>query len=152
MKSTLDAYKTAQINAPIKQNELEAKALIKTASLLNIIKENWEEKKGELDEALSMNRRLWTILTGNINDADNPLPVAIKQNVANLAYFIFKRTIEILANPKPESLEIIININLNIARGLFENKSENTENAEKTEKPSDEPQTPPTNNPLNETI
>ena len=148
MKKSIDAYKTAQINAPIKQNELEARALIKTASLLNVIKENWEEKKDDLDDALNMNRRLWTILTGNINDADNPLPVEIKQNVANLAYFIFKRTIDIMANPRPEALEIMININLNIARGLFENKPDNQEAVSNENQES----APAPNKPLNETI
>ena len=34
------------------QNELESRAFIRTASALNLIKEHWEEKKGELPEAL----------------------------------------------------------------------------------------------------
>ncbi|MGD9637791.1 MAG: flagellar biosynthesis regulator FlaF [Alphaproteobacteria bacterium] len=149
MKSSIDVYNAAQKKAPIKQNELEARALIKTASLLNVIKENWEEKKDELDEALSMNRRLWAILTGNINDADNPLPVNIKQNVANLAYFIFKRTVDIMVNPTPQSLEVLININMNIARGLYENKSAETEEAPKQEDGEETP--PPPSKPFNGT-
>ncbi len=98
--------------------QLEANALIKTASELNRVRQNWDEKKGDLNGALELNRRLWTVLVGNVNDEDHPLPVELKQNIANLAYFIFKRTIDVMANPKPESLDVLININMNLAKGL----------------------------------
>ena len=35
----------------MKESELESRALIRTASGLNLIKEHWEERKGELEEA-----------------------------------------------------------------------------------------------------
>jgi len=98
--------------------QLEANALIKTASELNRVRQNWDDKKDELNNALELNRRLWTVLVGNINDDDHPLPVELKQNIANLAYFIFKRTIDVMTNPKPESLDVLININMNLAKGL----------------------------------
>lgn len=46
----------------LEQTELESRALIRTASALNAIMENWDERKSELDEALEKNRKLWTIL------------------------------------------------------------------------------------------
>lgn len=54
------------------QNELESRAFIRTASALNLIKEHWEEKKGELPEALDKNRRLWTIIASAMQESDCP--------------------------------------------------------------------------------
>lgn len=106
------------------QVELESRALIKTASRLNQIKENWEQNIGDLDEALEKNRRLWTIIAGAMSDNSSPQPKELRQNLLSLSVFVFKRTLEILADPKPESLDILININMNIARGLSEKPSE----------------------------
>ena len=57
----LQQYSTNEVNT-LNQVELESRALIRTASALNLIKENWETRKNELDEALEKNRKLWTIL------------------------------------------------------------------------------------------
>ena len=40
----------------LEQTELESRALIRTASALNAIMENWDERKSELVEALEKNR------------------------------------------------------------------------------------------------
>jgi flagellar protein FlaF len=49
---------------------------------------------------------------------ENPLPPGIRQNVANLGLFVFNHTIAIMANPNPESLDSLININRELAAGL----------------------------------
>ena len=69
---------------------------------------------------MEKNRRLWTIIAGAMGDNTSPQPEELKKNILNLSMFVFKRTLEILADPKPESLDILININMNIARGLSE--------------------------------
>ncbi len=102
------------------QVELESRALIKAASSLNFIKENWEQKHGDLNDALDKNKRLWTIIAGAISDNSSPQPPELRQNLLSLAMFVFKHTLDIISNPKPESLDILININMNIARGLSE--------------------------------
>ena len=102
------------------QNELEARALVRTASRLNNIKEKWPVTTAELNEALDLNRKLWTILVTGATEETNPLPVEIKQNIFNLAHFIFKHTFAVMAKPAAQSLDILININMNIARGLNE--------------------------------
>ncbi len=58
----------------LEQTELESRALIRTASALNAIMENWDERKSELDEALEKNRKLWTILASAMGEADCPQP------------------------------------------------------------------------------
>lgn len=103
------------------QTELESRALIRTASTLNAIKENWDERKSELDEALEKNRKLWTIIASAMHEEDCPQPAEIKKSILSLAMFIFQRTVEILVNPTPDKLDALININMNIAKGLSGN-------------------------------
>ncbi|MFT6659969.1 MAG: flagellar protein FlaF [Maritalea sp.] len=92
--------------------------LSKSAAQLQRIKEDWDNKKSELEGALTYNRKLWTVFLTSVTKDDNPLPVAIKQNVANLGIFVMNQTIEALANPAPEALAVLININKELATGL----------------------------------
>lgn len=118
----LQQYSANDVNS-MDQVELESRALVRTASALNSIKDNWEERKSELDEALEKNRRLWTIIASAMQEADCPQPPEIKSNIVNLAVFIFKKTVSIMVDPKPESLSVLIDINMNIARGLSQNEA-----------------------------
>lgn len=110
-------YAKAEISG-MGQVELESRALIRTASSLNNIRENWAQNSGCLEEALEKNRRLWTIIASAMSDDSSPQPADVRHNILNLSVYVFKRTLEILADPKPESLKILIDINMNIARGL----------------------------------
>lgn len=123
--NVLDKYTATQVSS-LGQVELESRALINTASRLNSIKENWEDEKVGLNDALEKNRRLWTILATSMSEDDCPQPVEIKSNITNLAMFVFKKTMSIMVEPKPESLDILISINMNIAKGLSDKEvSEN---------------------------
>ena len=113
--NTMGGYVQNEI-AGMNEAELEIRALINTASALNFVKENWDEKeKDDLNKALDKNRRLWSILASAMQEEDCPQPLEIKQNIINLANFIFKRTTEIIAKPEPQKLDILININMNIS-------------------------------------
>jgi flagellar biosynthesis activator protein FlaF len=98
--------------------ELEASVLLKAASRLQAVRDDWNGRRGELDDALTFNRKLWTILVTSATDADNPLPPAIKTNIANLAIFVFERTITVMIEPAPEKLGALVTINREIAAGL----------------------------------
>jgi flagellar biosynthesis activator protein FlaF len=50
--------------------------------------------------------------------ADNPLPEEIKRNIMRLSYFIDNQALDVLSDPGPQKLDIIIKINQNIAAGL----------------------------------
>lgn len=115
------AYVQTQVSG-LTESELESRALIKTASALNDIKEHWDEKKTELPQALEKNRRLWSIIATAMGEPDCPQDKAVKINIINLSIFIFKRINMILGaeDPKPELLNILIDINMNIAKGLNE--------------------------------
>jgi flagellar biosynthesis activator protein FlaF len=98
--------------------ELEATVLLKAASRLQAVRDDWQGRQAELDDALTYNRKLWTILVTSVTDADNPLPQVIKNNIANLALFVFERTITVMTEPAPEKLGALVTINREIAAGL----------------------------------
>lgn len=99
--------------------DLEADLLLNAAARLQAIRDGWESKQVELNSALLYNRKLWSIFVTSATSEDNPLPVAIRQNVANIGLFVFKQTLAVMANPKPENLGTLININREIAAGLL---------------------------------
>jgi len=98
--------------------ELEASLLSKSAAQLQRIKDDWDNKQSELEGALTYNRKLWTVFLTSVTKDENPLPIAIKQNVANLGIFVMNQTITVLARPAPEKLAVLININKELAAGL----------------------------------
>jgi len=115
----LEAYRAGQ-KIGESGREIEAAALTRCALMLKECRENWDapDRDGALDEALLVNQRVWSILQSELVRDDNPLPVEIRQNLLTLSVFIDNRIIQIMANPIPEKLKIIIDINLNLAAGL----------------------------------
>lgn len=103
--------------------ELEASVLLKSASRLQRVKDGWAVGMKDLNPALLYNRTLWTIFATSVTEGESPLPKEIRQNIANLAIFIFKRTVEVQATPAPELLDSLININRQIAAGLLQKAS-----------------------------
>lgn len=98
--------------------ELEASLLSKSAAQLQRIRDDWDIKKPELDGALTYNRKLWTVFMTSVTSDENPLPTLIKQNVANLGIFVMNHTMSTLANPEARKLDVLININKELAAGL----------------------------------
>ncbi len=98
--------------------ELEAAVLMKAAVRLQAIRDDWNGRGGDLGEALTYNRKLWTILVTEATEATNPLPRSIKQNIANLGLFVFNHTVSLMMQPSPERLGALITINREIAAGL----------------------------------
>ncbi len=117
-----NSYKQNDLKA-LPHNQLEARTLIKAASMLNRIKEDWQGRvKAELVPALEHNRKLWTILSSEMAEEDHPMDHNLRQNIVNLAFFIFKHTIKVMAmkTPTPKDIEVLITINMEIAKGLNE--------------------------------
>ncbi len=99
--------------------ELEADLLLNAAARLQAIRDGWDGRRPELDAALIFNRKLWSIFVTSATSPENPLPAGVRQNVANLGIFVFKQTLAILADPKPETLGSLITINRELAAGLL---------------------------------
>jgi flagellar protein FlaF len=115
----LNAYKQT-IKATVSGRDLEASVLTKAAHLLKDCQKRWDEEGNfkRLDEALTFNQKIWTIFQDELAREDNPLPKELRANILNLSLFIDKRIVEIMNKPIPDKLDIIININLNLAAGL----------------------------------
>ncbi|HTB01587.1 MAG TPA: flagellar biosynthesis regulator FlaF [Bradyrhizobium sp.] len=117
MSHAAQAYaRTSQTTAP--PREIEAQALLKAARQLQDVQTNWAGPNKNMHNALLFNRRLWTIFMSAAETDDNPQPLEIRQNIANLALFVMQRTIEIQLNPDPTKLKSLIDINCNLAAGL----------------------------------
>jgi flagellar biosynthesis activator protein FlaF len=91
---------------------------MKAAMRLQSIKDDWDNRHNDLDEALTYNRKLWTILVSSMSNPENQLPAPIKQNIVNLGAFIFKQTITLMLEPNPQLIDGLVNINRELAAGL----------------------------------
>jgi flagellar protein FlaF len=86
---------------------------------LQSVQESWDQKRAQLDEALLHNRRLWSIFLSEMTDAKNPMPMNVRQNVANIGLFVMNHTVTVMNDPRPQHLGSLININREIAAGLL---------------------------------
>jgi flagellar protein FlaF len=99
--------------------ELEANLLLQAASRLRAARDAATQDRPKLDDALLFNRKLWSIFLTSVTSPDNPLPAAIRQNVANLGLFVMNQTMATLSDPRPEQLGTLISINREVAAGLM---------------------------------
>lgn len=98
--------------------ETEGRALMEAARRLAIVKDNPGDAAALVD-TVRLNWRLWTIFQSEISEVALDLPDELRNNMLTLCNYVDKRTVEILSNPKPEMLDVLININRNIAAGLL---------------------------------
>lgn len=101
--------------------ELEASVLSKAALKLKQCQDQWDtpEREKLLDEAIRYNQKVWSFFQSELSMPDNPLPKNIREDILNLSLFIDKRLFEVMAYPDDaRKLDIVVNINLNIAAGL----------------------------------
>jgi flagellar protein FlaF len=117
MSQAANAYaRTArQSSSP---RDIEAQALLMAARKLVEVQDNWRGPDKQMHAALLFNRRLWTIFMSEAESDSNPQPLEVRQNILNIAVFVMHRTVEMQANPNPEKLQSLIDINSNIAAGL----------------------------------
>jgi flagellar biosynthesis activator protein FlaF len=119
------AYGTnAQKNAS-DPRETEARVLLKSAQFLLDAQNNWDDlPKDYLVETLKYNRDIWMMFYDTaVENTEGTRPKELRNNIYNLANFIFKREIDILAKPEKQKLDILISINRDIAAGLMEGMS-----------------------------
>ena len=95
----------------------EAWALLESARALEDAK---TKGRDELLAAVRRNWRLWTIFQASLLDKDCQMPEAPRRNLLTLADAIDKQTARILAEPLPEHVDLLVNINRQIGEGLLE--------------------------------
>jgi flagellar protein FlaF len=109
--------------------ETEGRALMEAARRLAIAKDNPGDEAALVD-TVRLNWRLWTIFQSEMTEVDIDLPEELRSNMLTLCNYVDKRTVEILSDPNPILLDVLININRNIAAGLLADSD--------TAKPADE--------------
>lgn len=114
-----DTYSEIQKDG-MSMRELEASVLTKAGMMLKACQDNWDapDRDKRLDEAVRYNQKIWSFFQSELTMPDNPLPKKIREDILNLSLFIDKRLFEVLAFPESKKLDIVININFNLAAGL----------------------------------
>jgi len=104
----------------LSSRELEAAALFKAARVLEVCRLEWEVpgSGSRLEEALRQNLRLWTFFQGELSRQDHEIPMDLRRNLLQLSAFVDRRTFELLAHPQREKLQVLIEINRQVASGL----------------------------------
>lgn len=110
----------ARANTP-DQRELEARVLLKSVQKMRQMQDNWKDMTPEsLNETLTYNRNIWMMFVdAALDDKDPNRPDALRASISSLGAFIFKHTVSVLADPQKEKLDILMEINREIAAGLM---------------------------------
>jgi flagellar protein FlaF len=116
---SLKAYESVS-NATQSGREIEAAVLTKAAMKLKECQDDWDapDRDNRLEEALKYNQRIWSIFQSELSREDHELPKKLRLDILRLAAFIDRRIFETMAFPEPDKLNIVININNNLAAGL----------------------------------
>lgn len=103
------------------QRQLEAHVLLKAANELQKLHDRWDEATPEdIENILSYNRKLWLMFFDAAIEDEEKRPIDLRNNIVNLANFVFKRSIAIVAEPERSKLNVLIEINRQIAAGLMQ--------------------------------
>jgi flagellar protein FlaF len=118
-RNPLNAYEKVR-KQTVSGREIEASVLEKGAIRLRRCQENWKGAKfdRDLDEALRFNQRVWDIFNSDWQSPQNSLPKEIRQDLLSLSVFVRKKTLDIMAYPEARKLDVLIQINENLAKGL----------------------------------
>ena len=99
----------------------DALALLRAAT--NISQAREKKDKAGLAIALDENMQLWTIIQTVVGRDDNPLASPAKKNLLKLANFVIARTLKYGCDASEETLNVMENMNLQIAEGLLETEA-----------------------------
>lgn len=120
-----DAYSSTA--AETDQRALEGRVLLKAAQKLEALatrlKNGEKVAREEIGDIMEYNQKLWIIFASDVGNAENQLPLEVKNNIASLGLFVFKRTQQFLIDTTPEKLSALIEINRNIASGLLKQQT-----------------------------
>ena len=105
-------------NTTASPREVEAKALLMAANKLQAVMTNADATFEQASEALMFNRKLWSIFLSEAQRDENPQPLDVRQNIANIGIFVLSHTAALQISPQRDHFKPLIEINRNIAAGL----------------------------------
>jgi flagellar protein FlaF len=113
-----DQGKYRSIPAGGNPRETEAWALTETARRMTMAQSESVDVE-EFLAAVRLNWRLWTIFQADLSTPDCEVPLEIRQNMLSLANYVDKRSVEIISSRNRDLATSLININRQLAGGLF---------------------------------
>ena len=116
-KSAYQAY-GASSKLGLTGRALEAEAFTQAARKLHEARDNDDSRSLAMD-ALRYNNRLWTVVQSAITESGSELPETVKAELLSLSLYVDKRTREAIADPEPELLDVLIDINRNMALAQY---------------------------------
>ena len=119
-KHALNAYQRAQssVMSPL---QIEAMAFKRAASKMKQAAKNMKDFIGYA-EALQFNQRLWTLIQVELSDQKCRVPEPVRTKILNLSLYVDTQTLDAIIQPSASHLSSLINIDLNLADGLFEGR------------------------------
>ena len=117
--SPLQTYETVN-KTTMSGREIEAAVLTKAACKLKECQQNWnsEDREQKLNDALKYNQLIWSIFQGELKKDDNPLDKELRANLLQLSALVDRQIFDTMGEPSPDKLNLVIDINNNIAAGL----------------------------------
>jgi flagellar biosynthesis regulator FlaF len=100
----------------------EEDALALTQAALEVSRAHESKDDKRLAAALDRNMQLWVGIRTMVSASNNPLPMAIKDNLVRLASFVAQKTFEMQNGASAKTIEALVNTNLQIAEGLLEKR------------------------------
>jgi flagellar protein FlaF len=120
MQTTAQEAYSAQQGGALTGRDLEASVLTRAGLMLKQVQDDWSapDRSEKLLEAIKFNQKVWSFFQAELSDPENPLPKNLREDILNLSLFVDKRLFEVMANPDKDKLQIVIDIDFNIAAGL----------------------------------
>jgi len=85
------------------------------ANKLQAVMTNADATFEQTSEALLFNRKLWSIFLSEAQRDENPQPLDVRQNIANIGIFVLSHTAALQISPQRDHFKPLIEINRNIA-------------------------------------
>jgi flagellar biosynthesis regulator FlaF len=101
--------------------EQDAFSLSRAAIMLDQARNRKDDN--ELAAALDHNVELWVAIRTLVSRQDSQVPASVRDNLIRLSNFVAQSTLNKGVELPPETLDSLININLQISEGLLEGKS-----------------------------
>ena len=90
--------------------------------MLDQAKQNRADKAA-LAAALNYNLELWVAIKGMVERRDNDLPKSVEDDLISVANFVADTTFKSAEGLKDETIDTLIDINLQISEGLLERQA-----------------------------
>ena len=100
-------------------SEEQALALSRAAIILDQSRQG-PENKGALTAALNENLEVWVAIKTIVEQPESDLPETVKQNLVRLSNFVADVTFKSAEGISEQTIDTLININLQISEGLLE--------------------------------